>query len=102
MAAIITDQIRILNAGNFVAGVSNASNSYYSFIGLTNHLVHSYRFSTRVLTYLAALFGGAILVDHPQAFPKRPIFLKMVGTHNQTRCLQPLGRNPPSLCITPA
>lgn len=36
MAAIITDQIRILNAGNFVAGVSNSSNSYYSFIGLTN------------------------------------------------------------------
>ena len=36
MAAIITDQIRILNAGNFIAGVSNSSNSYYSFIGLTN------------------------------------------------------------------
>ena len=36
MAAIITDQIRILNAKNFVAGVSNANNSYYSFIGLTN------------------------------------------------------------------
>ena len=36
MAAIITDQIRILNAKNFIAGVSNASNSYYSFIGLTN------------------------------------------------------------------
>ena len=36
MAAIITDQVRILNAGNFIAGVSNASNSYYSFIGLTN------------------------------------------------------------------
>ena len=36
MAAIITDQIRILNAGNFIAGVSNATNSYYSFIGLTN------------------------------------------------------------------
>ena len=36
MSAIITDQIRILNASNFVAGVSNASNSYYSFIGLTN------------------------------------------------------------------
>ena len=36
MAAIITDQIRILNAGNFIAGVSNASNAYYSFIGLTN------------------------------------------------------------------
>ena len=36
MAAIITDQIRILNAKNFVAGVSSASNSYYSFIGLPN------------------------------------------------------------------
>jgi hypothetical protein len=36
MAAIITDQIRILNAKNFVAGVSSATNSYYSFIGLPN------------------------------------------------------------------
>jgi len=36
MSAIITDQIRILNASNFVAGVTNSSNSYYSFIGLTN------------------------------------------------------------------
>ena len=36
MAAIITDQIRILNAKNFVAGVENSSNSYYSFIGLPN------------------------------------------------------------------
>ena len=36
MAAIITDQIRILNAGNFVAGVRNQSNSYYSWIGLPN------------------------------------------------------------------
>jgi hypothetical protein len=36
MAAIITDQIRILNAKNFVAGVTSSLNSYYSFIGLTN------------------------------------------------------------------
>ena len=36
MAAIITDQIRILNAKNFVAGVSSSTNSYYSFVGLTN------------------------------------------------------------------
>jgi hypothetical protein len=36
MAAIITDQIRILNAKNFVAGVATTSNSYYSFIGLPN------------------------------------------------------------------
>ena len=36
MSAIITDQIRILNAKNFVAGVSSSSNSYYSWIGLPN------------------------------------------------------------------
>ena len=36
MAAIITDQIRILNAKNFLSGVSTANNAYYSFIGLPN------------------------------------------------------------------
>ena len=36
MAAIITDQIRILNAKNFVSEVTDAGNSYYSFIGLPN------------------------------------------------------------------
>ena len=36
MAAIITDQIRLLNASNFVAGVTSTTNAYYSFIGLPN------------------------------------------------------------------
>ena len=36
MAAIITDQIRILNAKNFVSGVTTSTNSYYSFVGLPN------------------------------------------------------------------
>ena len=36
MSAIITDQIRILNAKNFVAGVSTDAKSYYSFVGLSN------------------------------------------------------------------
>ena len=36
MAAIITDQLRILNAKNFVSGVQSTTNSYYTFIGLPN------------------------------------------------------------------
>ena len=36
MSAIITDQLRILNAKQFVAGVSSTSNSYYTFVGLPN------------------------------------------------------------------
>jgi hypothetical protein len=36
MSAIITDQIRILNAKNFVASATSTSNAFYSFIGLPN------------------------------------------------------------------
>ena len=36
MAAIITDQIRILNAKSFISDVNSSNNSYYSFIGLPN------------------------------------------------------------------
>ena len=36
MPAIISDQFRILNAANFVAGVGSTSQSYYTFIGLPN------------------------------------------------------------------
>ena len=36
MSAIITDQIRILNAKNFRNGVISTSNAYYTFVGLTN------------------------------------------------------------------
>jgi len=41
MAAIITDQLRILNAKNFVAGVQSSSTSYYTFIGLPNATEYS-------------------------------------------------------------
>ena len=36
MAAIVTDQFRILNAGNFVDSVTSTDNSYYVFVGLSN------------------------------------------------------------------
>ena len=36
MAAIVTDQFRILNANNFVETVENTDNSYYIFLGLPN------------------------------------------------------------------
>lgn len=36
MSAIITDQLRILNAKNFVAEATSNLNSYYAFVGLTN------------------------------------------------------------------
>ena len=36
MSAIITDQLRILSAKNFVATATSSSNAYYAFVGLTN------------------------------------------------------------------
>jgi hypothetical protein len=36
MAAIITNQFRILNASNFVADVESEQNTYYAFVGLPN------------------------------------------------------------------
>jgi len=36
MSAIITDQLRILNAKNFVSAATSSTNSYYSFVGLPN------------------------------------------------------------------
>jgi hypothetical protein len=36
MAAVVTDQFRILNAGNFVDSVVSGNNSYYVFLGLDN------------------------------------------------------------------
>ena len=36
MPAIISDQFRILNAANFVAGISGGTDNYYTFIGFPN------------------------------------------------------------------
>ncbi len=36
MSAVVTDQFRILNASNFVDSVSDSTNAYYVFLGLTN------------------------------------------------------------------
>ena len=36
MAAIVTDQFRILNANNFVETIDNSANSYYVVVGLAN------------------------------------------------------------------
>ena len=36
MSAVVTDQFRITNAGNFVDSVLDTNNSYYVFLGLSN------------------------------------------------------------------
>tara|TARA_B100001996_G_scaffold5714_1_gene4817 strand:- start:543 stop:2111 length:1569 start_codon:yes stop_codon:yes gene_type:complete len=36
MSAIITDQLRILNAKNFVSTATSSANAYYAFVGLPN------------------------------------------------------------------
>ena len=42
MAAIITDQFRIINANNFMDDVTSGNNSYYAFLGLANPTVSGF------------------------------------------------------------
>ena len=42
MAAIVTDQFRILNASNFIDSVTSGNNSYYVFLGLDNPTLNGY------------------------------------------------------------
>ena len=42
MAAIITDQFRIINANNFVESVISGDNSYYTFLSLANPTIAGY------------------------------------------------------------
>ena len=46
MSAIITDQLRILNAKNFVSTATSSTNSYYSFVGLPNATDYSSTWDT--------------------------------------------------------
>ena len=46
MAAIITDQFRILSAKNFVSAASSSDNSYYVFVGLPNASEYSATWDT--------------------------------------------------------
>ena len=46
MSAIITDQLRILNAKNFVSAATSSVNSYYSFVGLPNATNYSSTWDT--------------------------------------------------------
>lgn len=46
MSAIITDQLRILNAKNFVSAATSSANAYYSFVGLPNATNYSSSWDT--------------------------------------------------------
>ena len=46
MSAIIADQLRILNAKNFVSAAISSTNSYYSFVGLPNATDYSSTWDT--------------------------------------------------------
>tara|TARA_B100000131_G_scaffold148662_1_gene144394 strand:+ start:2195 stop:3844 length:1650 start_codon:yes stop_codon:yes gene_type:complete len=67
MSAIVTDQFRINNAGNFLGNVNTSENSYYVFVGLSN--------PTAAATRSSVAFGrNASLTDwNDDATRKKPI-----------------------------
>ena len=63
MAAVVTDQFRILNANNFVDSVLDNNNSYYVFLGLPNSSVTGFG---RTSTWSTASSGPPSPTDNLQ------------------------------------
>ena len=63
MAAIVTDQFRILNADNFVNSVLDDNNSYYVFLGLPNSSVAGFG---RTSNWSTAISGPPSPTDNLQ------------------------------------
>ena len=63
MAAVVTDQFRILNANNFVNSVLDDNNSYYVFLGLPNSSVAGFG---RTSTWSTASSGPPSPTDNLQ------------------------------------
>jgi hypothetical protein len=75
MAAIITDQFRILSAKNFVSAASSSDNSYYVFVGLPNASEYS-------STWDANPPAPKDNFDEENAYWDTAIALKKVSTEN--------------------
>jgi len=64
MSAIVTDQFRILNAGNFVDSVESNANSYYVTVGLPNPTVVGFGRSTAWNTNTPAPIDNLAYLSH--------------------------------------
>ena len=64
MAAIVTDQFRILNASNFVDNVTDSNNSYYVFVGLSNPTTSGFGRATDFNTDTPSPTDNFNYIDH--------------------------------------
>ena len=85
MAAIVTDQFRILNANNFVETVENSANSYYVFLGLTNPSMVGFGRTTNWDTNIPNPTDSIDIVNHTG---DTMMFGKKVGDANVRRLVR--------------
>ena len=66
MPAVVTDQFRIANAGNFVDSVLDSSNSYYVFLGLPNpmqQVLVEQTLGTRILQIQLIIYNTYLTIE---------------------------------------
>ena len=85
MAAIVTDQFRILNANNFVETIENTENSYYVFLGLPNPTTVGFGRTTDWNTNLPSPTDSFNDIDH---VGDTTIFGKKVTSINVRRLIK--------------
>jgi Bacteriophage T4, Gp8 len=85
MAAIVTDQFRILNASNFIDSVVNTNNSYYVFLGLSNPTNTSFG---RTTTWDTNTPNPTDNLDYSSHYKDTALFGKKITSSNIRRVIR--------------
>ncbi len=91
MAAIVTDQFRILNANNFVETVESSSNAYYVFLGLSNPAAVTHGGPVgfgRTTTWDTDIPNPVDNIDNMNHIGDTTVFGKKVGSANIRRLVR--------------
>ena len=91
MAAIVTDQFRILNASNFVESVENSSNSYYVFASLPNPAPSTIGFGrtgTDVANYNSNVIPPVDSINNTNHVSDTMLFGRRIGDANVRRLIK--------------
>jgi len=85
MAAIVTDQFRILNASNFIDSVVNTNNSYYVFLGLSNPVNAGFG---RTTTWDTNIPNPTDNLDYSSHYKDTALFGKKITSSNIRRVVR--------------
>ena len=87
MSAVVTDQFRIFNAGNFVDSVLDTNNSYYVFLGLSDPTTPNPGFG-RTTTWNTSPPNPTDNLQYESQYRSTALFGKKITTQNIRRVIR--------------